>query len=87
MNRAEIIERSLRAFTAAWLGLIPCLGFPFAAYAVFNAALCHRIAIATPNPASRYVLAAGLLGILGCIQSVVSTVLLALFIRELTSGS
>lgn len=86
MSRTEIIERSLRAFTAAWLGFIPCLGFPFAAYAVFNAALCHRIATATPNPASRYVLAAGLLGILGCLQSILSTTLLILLISRLSSS-
>ena len=53
-TRAHLIERSLRCFRCAMLGLIPVLGIPFAVRAWVEYARLRRPPAGLWNPAARY---------------------------------
>jgi len=77
--RVELLRRSLRAHTCAWLGLVPILGLPFALTAWINAFLCLRLQKQFPNPARRKVWVALVLSVTGITASLL--IVLALILR------
>ena len=82
--RVELLRRSLRAHTCAWIGLIPILGLPFALTAWINAFLCLRLQKQFPNPARRKVWVALILCITGITASLLIVLALVLrLIREI----
>jgi hypothetical protein len=54
MDKIELIERSLRAFSFGLPGLVPFLGTPFAIVAIANNARIKRLGGSQWNPAARY---------------------------------
>jgi len=77
--RVELLRRSLRAHTCAWIGLVPILGLPFAMAAWINAILCLRLQKQFHNPARRKVWVALVLSIAGTLASLM--IVLALVLR------
>ena len=76
--KLHLLQRSLRAHTLAWAGLIPILGMPCAFAGWMIARDCRRLQRTMPNPASRYVLRAHFLSILGTLSSVIVLGVIAL---------
>ncbi len=76
--KLHLLQRSLRAHILAWVGLIPIFGMPCAFAGWMIARDCRRLQRTVPNAASRYVLRAQLLSILGTLFSVLVLGLLAL---------
>ena len=69
MDQVRVIERSLRCFTAGWLGLIPLLGLVPATVAVI---LFHQVRAETGgnwNPAHAHVKCGYVLGCIGLLLS------------------
>jgi hypothetical protein len=64
VNRAELIERSLRAFIYGWAGWVPFLGWPFVVLGWIEATQCRSQRGAEWNPAEGYLQAAWILLIL-----------------------
>jgi hypothetical protein len=76
--KLHLLQRSLRAHTLAWAGLIPILGMPCAFAGWMIARDCRRLQRTIPNPATRYVLRAQFLSILGTLFSVIVLGVIAL---------
>jgi hypothetical protein len=68
-SRIRVMERSLRCFVFAWLGLVPLLGLPFASGAIFLHWQVRNEADPQDNPAHRYLTWGLVLGLLGAVLS------------------
>jgi hypothetical protein len=76
--RSEDIVRSLRSFTFGWIGLLPCIGLPFALGAVVLGTLNLRSQTLRHHPARRLARWAVFLGWLGLMITVGPVVVLLL---------
>jgi hypothetical protein len=65
VDKAQMIERSLRCFTCGLLGLLPGIGLPFAAVALNNFLKVKLHMVPVWNPAERYLAIGALCAIAG----------------------
>ena len=69
MDQVRVIERSLRCFTAGWLGLIPLLGLVPATVAVISYYQVRAETGGNWNPAHAHVKCGYVLGCIGLLLS------------------
>ena len=79
-RKIAFIQSSLRCFVLSLVGLIPVLGIPCAVAAIIRSSVLARAAGKDWNPATRYLNAAGRIGLLGLLSTTAFLTVICLFI-------